>query len=54
LSSPFGSSEDDPKQRQPDITQAIERLGWKPRVNLADGLKPKIKYFRKILSGQDR
>ena len=34
--------------------QAIERLGWEPRVNLADGLKPKIKYFMKILSGQDR
>jgi UDP-glucuronate decarboxylase len=41
-------------QRHPDINQATERLGWEPRVNLADGLKPTIRYFRKILSGQDR
>lgn len=36
---------DDPKQRQPDITQAKEKLGWEPAVPLAEGLKPTIKYF---------
>src|SRR5690606_31098816 len=29
---------DDPKQRKPDITKATERLGWEPRVPLAEGL----------------
>ena len=38
--------EDDPKQRQPDITQAKETLGWEPKVSLEEGLKPTIKYFK--------
>ena len=42
--------EDDPKQRQPDITRAKTALGWEPTVNLADGLKPTIEYFDKLLS----
>jgi UDP-glucuronate decarboxylase len=36
---------DDPRQRQPDITLARERLGWQPQVPLAEGLKPPIEYF---------
>jgi UDP-glucuronate decarboxylase len=36
---------DDPKQRQPDISQARERLGWEPRVQLDTGLKQTIDYF---------
>ncbi len=36
---------DDPKQRQPDITLAGEKLGWKPSVPLEDGLKNTIAYF---------
>ena len=40
---------DDPKQRQPDISQARERLGWQPSVALADGLPPTIQYFRQFL-----
>lgn len=40
---------DDPKQRCPDITLAGEKLGWKPKVGLADGLIPTIRYFRSIL-----
>ena len=40
---------DDPMQRRPDITQARERLGWEPKVSLAEGLVPTIAYFRSIL-----
>ena len=37
---------DDPQTRQPDITQARARLGWEPRVTLAQGLESTIRYFR--------
>lgn len=37
--------QDDPKQRQPDITIARDKLGWEPTVKLDDGLKPTIAYF---------
>lgn len=42
--------EDDPRQRQPDIFLARERLGWEPKVALRDGLRPTIDYFDKLLS----
>jgi UDP-glucuronate decarboxylase len=42
--------QDDPKQRQPNITLARELLGWEPKVALSEGLKPTIAYFREILS----
>jgi UDP-glucuronate decarboxylase len=42
--------QDDPVQRQPDISLAKERLDWRPRINLEEGLKKTIKYFRSILS----
>lgn len=41
---------DDPKQRQPDITLAKERLDWEPKIGLEDGLKETIAYFRRMLS----
>lgn len=41
---------DDPKQRQPNIALAEERLGWQPQVNLEDGLKETVAYFRKLLA----
>ncbi len=40
---------DDPKQRQPDISLAMARLGWKPRVHLETGLKKTVKYFASVL-----
>jgi dTDP-glucose 4,6-dehydratase len=43
---------DDPQTRQPDITQARERLGWEPKVALAEGLQSTIAYFRKALTEQ--
>jgi UDP-glucuronate decarboxylase len=39
---------DDPKQRQPDITLARSKLGWEPRVELAEGLASTISYFRSL------
>jgi dTDP-glucose 4,6-dehydratase len=41
--------ENDPKQRQPDITRARKLLGWEPRVKLEEGLVPTIEYFRREL-----
>jgi UDP-glucuronate decarboxylase len=42
---------DDPRQRQPDIALAREKLGsWEPRVTLEDGLKETIGYFRTIVA----
>lgn len=41
---------DDPKQRQPNIQLAKENLGWEPKVNLEDGLKETISYFKKLLN----
>jgi len=38
--------QDDPRQRQPDIKLARERLGWEPRVDLETGLERTIHYFR--------
>jgi UDP-glucuronate decarboxylase len=40
---------DDPKQRQPNIELAKAKLCWQPKVNLEDGLKETIAYFKKII-----
>lgn len=42
--------QDDPKQRQPDITRAKTLLDWAPRVKLADGLGETIEFFRNKLT----
>ena len=42
--------QDDPKQRQPNIELAKAKLGWQPKVNLEDGLKETIAYFKKIVA----
>ncbi len=41
--------QDDPLQRQPDITKAKNLLGWEPKVNLEEGLKITIEDFRSRL-----
>lgn len=41
--------QDDPKQRKPDITIAQSTLKWTPKIQLNDGLKSTIEYFRKNL-----
>ncbi|MCE2870851.1 MAG: SDR family oxidoreductase [Oxalobacteraceae bacterium] len=42
--------QDDPKQRQPDISLAKEKLNWEPSIVLTDGLVKTIGYFEKLLS----
>jgi UDP-glucuronate decarboxylase len=41
--------QDDPRQRQPDLSKAKALLNWEPKVALADGLKETIAYFRRSL-----
>jgi nucleoside-diphosphate-sugar epimerase len=43
-------SEDDPTRRCPDITKANQKLGWRPQVNVEDGLAATIEWFRKKLA----
>ncbi len=40
---------DDPMQRKPDILLAMNKLHWKPKINLDDGLKKTIEYFKKAI-----
>jgi dTDP-glucose 4,6-dehydratase len=40
--------QDDPKQRQPDISKAKELLNWQPKVNRAEGLKITYEYFKSL------
>lgn len=40
---------DDPKQRQPDIRKAREKLGWEPQIQLRAGLMKTIAYFDELL-----
>jgi len=42
--------QDDPKQRCPDISKARRLLGWEPKVQLEEGLKLSLEYFRQALS----
>jgi dTDP-glucose 4,6-dehydratase len=41
--------QDDPKQRQPDITRAKEILNWEPKIDRSEGLKITLDYFKKFL-----
>ncbi len=42
--------EDDPKVRKPDISRARQTLGWEPRVDLREGVRRTVEYFRSIVS----
>ena len=44
--------QDDPKQRRPDITLAKSKLGWEPKVPLAEGLQKTIAYFDALLKSE--
>ncbi len=41
--------QDDPTQRQPDISLAKEKLNWEPTVSLEEGLKKTIDYFKAVI-----
>jgi len=41
--------QDDPRQRQPDLSRAKSLLNWEPEVTLDDGLKETIAYFKRTL-----
>ena len=43
--------QDDPRQRQPDISLARNKLGWEPAVELREGLVTTIDYFKKVVGG---
>lgn len=38
--------QDDPKQRRPDISKAKQLLGWEPKIDLDNGLRMSLEYFR--------
>jgi nucleoside-diphosphate-sugar epimerase len=40
---------DDPINRIPDISKAIDQLNWRPSINRSEGLKKTIEYFSKEL-----
>jgi len=42
--------QDDPKQRQPDISLAKKELGWEPTIQLREGLEKTVEYFRGVLA----
>ena len=42
--------QDDPRQRQPNISLANRELGWAPSIALEDGLERTVRYFRSVLS----
>jgi len=44
--------EDDPRQRQPDISLARQKLGWEPTVALEQGLVKTVSYFENLLAGK--
>jgi dTDP-glucose 4,6-dehydratase len=46
---PADRQESDPQRRRPDITRAGTILQWEPKINLEDGIKRTIPYFRQKL-----
>jgi nucleoside-diphosphate-sugar epimerase len=44
--------QDDPKQRCPDISKAKRLLGWEPKVNLNEGLKLTLDFFRQQVAAE--
>jgi len=44
--------QDDPMQRQPDITLAKNELSWTPHINLNEGLEKTVSYFKDVLNDE--
>jgi dTDP-glucose 4,6-dehydratase len=49
---PDARSERDPQRRQPDITRAGSILGWEPRIEIEEGIRKTIPYFKQKLGLQ--
>jgi len=45
--------QDDPKQRCPDISKAKRLLGWQPKVNLDEGLRLTLEFFRQQVAAEE-
>ena len=45
---------DDPLMRKPDINLARTALGWEPKIQLEEGLKKTIKYFKQFVNTEDK
>jgi dTDP-glucose 4,6-dehydratase len=45
--------QDDPKQRCPDISKAKRLLGWQPKVDLEQGLRLSMDYFKQAIALED-
>jgi UDP-glucuronate decarboxylase len=43
---------DDPIQRRPDIELARQKLGWRPAIELEEGLRRRIKYFKSFVTNE--
>ncbi len=41
--------EDDPAQRQPDISKAKRLFGWEPKIDLETGLRLSLEYFNSVV-----
>ncbi|MER8963407.1 UDP-glucuronic acid decarboxylase family protein [Mesorhizobium sp. M0701] len=41
--------QDDPRQRRPDITKARDVLGWEPKIDLKEGLRRTVEYFKEAM-----
>jgi dTDP-glucose 4,6-dehydratase len=46
---PQGRTKGDPQRRQPDISKAKRVLNWQPKIEIEEGLKPTIDYFRNLM-----
>jgi UDP-glucuronate decarboxylase len=46
--------QDDPKQRQPDISRAQTLLGWNPTIPLHEGLQKTVAYFKQRVKSEQR
>lgn len=46
--------QDDPRQRCPDITRAKRLLGWEPKIQLREGLKLSLDYFRHAIAAENQ
>ncbi len=47
-------TEDDPKQRRPDITRAKEKIKWSPRFSVRQGIEETVEYFKSLIEEEKK